>query len=129
MKKLVLLTVIVITLASCKKEKVVVSEGVFGTWELRTIFGGWGQTQTFAPGKGDRYYFGVGNTYAKIKDGKEETKGTFNIKYSGEDRGYKYGLITFTNPAYSDAFSVKGDTINIGTNAADGPSYQFIRVK
>jgi len=132
MKKYLLITLIaLVAFTSCKKEKTTptVSPGLYGTWELRSIIGGWGHNEIIAPGKGEKYQFNIGDTYIKIKDAKIEKQGSFKITYNGEDRGFKYGLITLTNPDYKDAFSIKADTIYIGTTAADGPSYQYIKIK
>lgn len=131
MKKYLLITLIALTtLASCKKEQTstTVSPGLYGTWELRTIIGGWGTNQIIAPGK-EQYQFKTGDTYLKLKDGKVASQGNLKIDYSGEDRGFKYGTITLTNPDYKDAFSIKADSIYIGTTIADGPSYLYIKIK
>jgi hypothetical protein len=132
MKKHLLITLIaLVTFTACKKEKTIttVSPGLYGTWELRSIVGGWGHKEIIAPGKGEQYQFNTGDTYLKIKDAKIEKQGAFKITYDGESNGFKYGLITLTNPDYTDAFSIKADTIYIGSSAADGPSYLYIKIK
>ncbi|MBD1394347.1 hypothetical protein [Mucilaginibacter glaciei] len=131
MKKHLLTALIALaTLASCKKENTntPVRPGLYGTWELRHIGGGWGINEVIAPGKGERYQFNTSETYVRTKDAKTD-KGSFAIKYVGEERGYKYGSITFTNPDYSDAFAIKKDSMTIGTSIADGPTYLYIKIK
>jgi sorbitol-specific phosphotransferase system component IIA len=133
MKKVLLFVVMIICLAACKKDrkKVIIDDRgvVFGTWELRAIYGGWGNPQVFAKGNGDKFTFKPDSTYIKYKNNTIEKQGKFSIRFTGEEKSARYGTITLTEPAYTDAFSFKLDTIHIGTSAADGPSYQYVRVK
>ncbi|RYU90614.1 hypothetical protein EWM62_08150 [Mucilaginibacter terrigena] len=129
MKKTLLFVLVVACFASCKKDDNPKIPSVNGTWELRSISGGFSPGVSIAPGKGDKYQFNTNSTYTKSSDGKETAKGKFSINFTGEERGFKYGTITFTNPDYRDAFSYKPDTIYIGTSIADGPTYQYIKIK
>nr|WP_067056063.1 lipocalin family protein [Mucilaginibacter sp. L294] len=133
MKKALLLVAAIICLASCKKDKtkvIIDDRGViFGTWELRAIYGGWGQPQTFAKGNGNKFTFKPDSTYIKYTDNAIEKQGKFSVRFTGEEKNLRYGTITLTDPAYTDAFSFTLDTIHIGSSAADGPSYQYVRVK
>ncbi|MFD0794290.1 hypothetical protein ACFQZX_11735 [Mucilaginibacter litoreus] len=101
---------------------------MFGTWELRAYSTGWSPFQHFAPGNGDKYVFKADSTYVKYKDNAMEKQGRFSINIRGKEGSMKYGTISLTNPDYSDAFSIKGDTINIGTSVADGPTAQYVRI-
>ncbi|MBD1387470.1 hypothetical protein IDJ75_19450 [Mucilaginibacter rigui] len=133
MKKALLFVAIVACLASCKKDrkKVIIDDRgvVFGTWELRAVHGGWGQPQIFTKGNGNKFTFKPDSTYIKYADNAIEKQGKFSIRFIGEEKGARYGTITLTDPAYTDAFSFKLDTIVVGTSAADGPTYQYVRVK
>jgi hypothetical protein len=133
MKKTLLFVAVVIGLVSCKKDrnKVIIDDRgvVFGTWELRAIYGGWSQPETFAKGNGNKFTFKPDSTYIKYKDNTVEKQGKFSIRFTSEEKGVRYGTITLTDPAYTDAFSFKLDTIHVGTSIADGPSYQYVRQK
>ena len=115
-------------LASCKKDKFYIPS-LNGTWELRSISGGFGPTVVIPDGKRIKYKFTINSRYVKTDTNKVETRGNFSINFMGEDRGYRYGTITFTNPDYTDAFRFRPNTIYIGSSAADGPTYQYIKIK
>jgi hypothetical protein len=133
MKKALLFVAIVACLVSCKKDrnKVIIDDRgiVFGTWELRAIYSGWIEPQKFAKGNGDKFTFKPDSTYIKYNNNMIEKQGKFSIRFIGEEKKTRYGTITLTDPAYTDAFSFSLDTIQIGTTAADGPSYQYVRIK
>lgn len=133
MKKALLFVAIVACLASCKKDrkKVIIDDRgvIFGTWELRAVLGGWDQPQIFTKGNGNKFTFKPDSTYIKYTDNTIEKQGKFSIRFIGEEKGARYGTITLTDPAYTDAFSFKLDTIHVGTSASDGPTYQYVRVK
>lgn len=129
MKKIILLLAIVAGLASCKKDQTEVNSGLFGTWELRGISGGWGIAQVYTPGNGNKYEFTIDSSYVRYKNNAIENQGKFSLNIIGKERGFDYGSIKFTQPAYSDAFQIKKDTMYIGTNIADGPSFLYVKIK
>lgn len=120
--------VLVISLTSCKKDRSDIPS-VNGTWELTKITGGFGPGMVVPTEKRDRYEFILNSRYAKTDTNKVVTEGKFSIKFIDENNGYRFGTITFTNPDYSDAISFKADTMLLGSSAADGPTYQYIRIK
>lgn len=128
MKKALLLFVIIATMAACKKENQA-TPGMFGTWELRQVQGGWGALQVYGVGNGNRYQFNSDSSYAKHKNGVIESQGKFSLNIIAKERGFNVGSIKFTKPDYSDAFQIKQDTIYIGTSAADGPTFLYIKLK
>lgn len=131
MKKALLFVAVIICLASCTKDKVIIDDRgvVFGTWELRSISGGWGQPQIFAAGNGDKFTFKPDSSYIKYNNNTIEKQGKFSIRFTSEGKNIRYGSITITDPPYTDAFAFKLDTIYIGNSAADGPTYQYVRLK
>ncbi|MDB5127459.1 MAG: hypothetical protein JWQ85_1691, partial [Mucilaginibacter sp.] len=90
-------------LASCKKDIKPYIPSVNGTWELRSISGGFGPTVVTPDGKRIKFQFTTNSRYVKTDTNKVETRGNFSITVMGEERSYKYGTITFTNPDYRDA--------------------------
>ncbi|MES2269161.1 MAG: hypothetical protein V4520_20525 [Bacteroidota bacterium] len=128
MKKALLMLAFIACLASCKKDYPDFPT-LNGTWELNSVLGGFGPAVVVPDDKKDRYVITINSRYVKTDADKTETKGNFTVKFTEEHNGYRYGSITFTNPAYTDAFAFKADTIIIGSSAADGPSYKYIRIK
>ncbi|MET3978714.1 hypothetical protein ABIB62_001283 [Mucilaginibacter sp. UYP25] len=128
MKKALLVVAVIACLASCKKDHPALSP-LNGTWELRSVSGGFGPAVVVEADKRVTYQFTINSKYLKTDAAKTETRGEYRLNLTDEYKGYKIGSITFTNPDYTDAFAVKADTINIGSSAADGPTYQFIRIK
>jgi hypothetical protein len=126
-KTLLLLLLVAAGTAACKKDKQI-APGMFGTWELRSISGGWGLTQAYPAGNGIKYQFKSDSSYVKYKSDVIENQGKFSVRILGKERGFDYGTIKFTQPDYSDAFQIKNDTIYIGTSIADGPTYQYIKI-
>lgn len=133
MKKALVFVAIVACLASCKKDrnKVIIDDRgvIFGTWELRLVASGWIEPQVFTKGNGNKFTFKPDSTYIKYANNTIEKQGKFSIRFIGEEKGERYGTIILTDPAYTDAFRFKLDTIVVGTSAADGPTYQYVRVK
>jgi len=128
MKKILLLLLIVAACTTaCKKDKQI-TPGMFGTWELRSVDGGWGTAETYPAGSSTKYQFKSDSTYVKYKGNVMENQGKFSIRILGKERGFDYGTIKFTQPDYTDAFQIKKDTIYIGTSIADGPTYQYIKI-
>ncbi|TFF36902.1 hypothetical protein [Mucilaginibacter psychrotolerans] len=128
MKKTLLLIAIFSTLASCKKEKnPQITPGLFGKWELAYVHGGW-HPATAVTNSGNVYQFNSDSTYVKYLDNKVTASGKFSIKINQVQDTIKFGLITFTNPTYSDAWAQTPHTIIIGSSAADGPSYEYHKV-
>ncbi|RWY49495.1 hypothetical protein [Mucilaginibacter gilvus] len=129
MKKALLLVAIVIGLASCKKEKnAQVTPGLFGRWELAYVHGGLAPARAIT-NSGNMYQFNSDSTYVKYLENKVTASGKFSIKITEIRDTLKFGRITFTNPDYSDAWTETPQSIITGTSAADGPSYQYFKVR
>jgi len=127
MKKTLLFVALVTIITSCKKDYPALPT-LNGTWELTSVTGGFGPTVVPA-GKKDKYVITINSKYTKIDTNNIETKGNYIVKFDEENNGFKFGTITFSNPAYTDAFAFKADTIIIGSSASDGPSYKYVRIK
>ncbi|QXV65488.1 hypothetical protein INP83_20900 [Mucilaginibacter sp. 21P] len=131
MKNYLFILALIITLSACKKDNAIKSTPgeVVGTWELKTYMTGWIQPQSYNPGNGDRYIFRSDKTYTKYLNNKVEKQGTYTLSFTSEQEGTKFGKIVLTNPDYADVFSIKENTFIIGTSAADGPSWEYTRIK
>ncbi|WP_454804078.1 hypothetical protein [Mucilaginibacter phyllosphaerae] len=127
MKKTLLFVALVTIITSCKKDYPALPT-LNGTWELTSVTGGFGPTVVPAEKK-DKYVITINSKYTKIDANNIETKGNYIVKFDEENNGFKFGTITFSNPAYTDAFAFKADTIIIGSSASDGPSYKYVRIK
>ncbi|MBD1394346.1 hypothetical protein [Mucilaginibacter glaciei] len=131
MKKIIIIVMLFAFAAiSCKKDKV--ENSVYGTWKLTNSGGGNGIVQgpyTPAPIKNEVYQFNNNGTYIKYLDDKVVSNGNFKINFTEKLGEFNAGSITFTNPDYSDAFQFKPGTILIGSNAADGPVYNYTKIK
>ncbi|MBK0377928.1 hypothetical protein [Mucilaginibacter segetis] len=128
MKKTLLLITIILAFTACKKDKKV-NPTVFGTWELRHIGGGWGIDEHYSAGNGNKYVFKADSTYIKYKDNQIESSGRYSISVSPNQSDYDYGTIKFPDINYTDAFQFKPGTIIIGTSIADGPTYEYTRIR
>ncbi|MBB5396214.1 hypothetical protein [Mucilaginibacter sp. AK015] len=128
MKKAILFVAVVIGLVSCKKDQPAILT-LNGTWELKAILGGFGPGEDVTDDNRDKYVITLNSKYVKTDANKVQTRGSYTVNLTEERNGYRFGTITFTNPAYTDAFAFKADTIIIGSSAADGPSYKYVRVK
>lgn len=130
MKKLIAALAVTALFTACHKDKVQVpANGFTGSWELRTAISGWTALVTYPPGNGNRYTFTADSTYTKYEANQLKAQGKFCTNQIGTDNGAKYGLMKFTNPAFSDVYHLKSDSLIIGTSAADGSSWLYVRVK
>ena len=129
MKK-VLLLVIVCCLMACGKGSVV-APGVFGKWELRRSYGGFGyRDSVYKAGNGTIYQFKSDSTYKHFTKNKLDAQGNFHIKkYNNpNENSISLYMIFFDNDTYGDAFSMKGDTITIGTTVTDGIASDYQKI-
>lgn len=131
MKKIILIIMLIaVAVISCKKEKL--ENSVYGTWKLTNAGGGYSTPSTglvnVSVVKNEVYQFKKDGTYIKYIDEKIVNQGTFVVKFDGEFGDYNTGLITFTNPNFSDVFKYKSGTIIIGNGAFDGPINSYSKV-
>lgn len=129
MKKALLILSVVACLASCKKDKNdnKKTPGLFGTWQLTWLYGGWSPPQR-VNNSGDKYQFKSDSTYTRFIDNKVTASGKFSIHIIETRDTLKFGVIKFTNPTNTEAWTETPNTIIIGTSAADGPSYQYVKI-
>ena len=128
MKKYIFILIVITTaFASCKKDKI--NNSIYGTWELKSVSGGLSPDRAVATGNGNTYQFNSNNTYVKFENNKEVARGNFHITIDEVSRGYEFGTIYFTNPDYRDAWRYSPGNISIGSSAADGPSYNYVKIK
>lgn len=131
MKNYFIIVAIVFAFASCSKDKLQISKNgnIIGTWELRTYTTGWIMPQTYQPGNGNKYVFNANGTYIKYVDNNIDKQGKYTLVVTSEQDGTKFGKITLTNPDYTDVYSIKDDSFSIGSSLADGPSWEYARIK
>ncbi|TWR30201.1 hypothetical protein FPZ43_04455 [Mucilaginibacter pallidiroseus] len=130
MKKALLIFFAAAGVISCQKQdSKPMSANLFGRWELAATHGGLSMPRPAPTGNGDMYQFNKDSTYSRYIDNKITAQGKFSINITETRDSLKFGIITFTNPTYKDAWmqSVSGRII-IGSSAADGPSYEYRKI-
>ena len=131
MKKAFLLVFIAACcLLACKKGAIV-SPGLFGKWELRHSYGGLaGYDSVYKAGNGNIYQFNSDSTYKHFTKNKLDGQGNFHIKnYNNPSANYisRY-MIFFGDDTNGDAFSMRNDTITIGTTVTDGIASDYKKI-
>ena len=63
-KSMIALSLLVMILVSCRKDKEILNDQLTGTWELTKTFGGWGGTTEYAAGNGNTLTF-TNSTYTR----------------------------------------------------------------
>jgi hypothetical protein len=130
MKKILLLLFISTAVIACKKESSTNASGLFGKWELTAVHGGLSSPRAVDAGSGDLYEFKSDSTFTRYQDNKITNKGKFSVRFDEERNGTKFGMIYFTGTTtYKDAFQIRPSTILVGSSAADGPSYEYKKIK
>lgn len=128
MKKALLFVALIAAISSCKKDNSS-SLSLNGTWKLNTITGGFGPTVVIPDSEKEIYKITNNSIYVRTDAKKVETRGYYKVTFIEESNGYRFGSIIFSNPQKTEAFAFKADTMIIGSSAADGPSYKFVRIK
>ncbi|HTK19509.1 MAG TPA: hypothetical protein VL442_08355 [Mucilaginibacter sp.] len=125
MKKLLIILLIcsVYCFTACKKGNSI-SPNLFGKWELRRTYGGFGgMDSVYKAGNGNILQFNRDSTYKRFEANKLVSQGAFHIKKYSPGYG-----IFFDNTTYGDAFEMKGTTITIGTTVTDGVASDYQKV-
>jgi hypothetical protein len=129
MKKALLMIAVVACLAACKKDKnPQITSGLFGKWELAYRHGGFSPSVKVS-NTGDMYQFNSDSTYVRYVDNKATANGQFSINIYETRDTLKFGLIKFTNPNSTEAWTETPHSVIIGSSIADGPSYEYVKVK
>jgi hypothetical protein len=116
-------------MSACKKGSSI-SPNLFGKWELRHSYGGFGgMDSVYKAGNGNIYQFNSDNTYKRFASKQLVSSGSFHIKHynPGEITLSEYEIF-FDNNTYGDAFNMKGTTITIGTTVADGLASDYQKI-
>ncbi|MCJ8210822.1 hypothetical protein MUY27_13980 [Mucilaginibacter sp. RS28] len=137
MKRKFLLAALVVTIIACKKSEdnspsnkiKPALTNVFGTWELLRVHTGWGKSGDLAPGNGDKYILNSDSTYVRYVGNKIQAQGNYSIKITETRDSMRFGMIKFTNPTSLENFQTRPKTILFGTTAADGPAYEYKKIK
>ena len=130
MKQAFLLIAVVLVITSCKKDKVKPAvTNVFGKWELALTHGSIPKPIVSAPGNGDIYLLKSDSSYVRYINNVEQHQGKFSIQITEVRDSIRFGVISFTNPTYQDAFQIRSKTILFGTSAADAPVFEYRKVQ
>lgn len=130
MKKYLLLLAVVLTIVSCKKNEAEPGTlSVFGTWELARTYGSLPKPLEAAPNNGNKYVLNNDSTYVRYVDNTIQAQGNFSIQITEVRDSIRFGVIKFTNPAAQDAFQIRSKTILFGSSAADGPVFEYKKIK
>lgn len=130
MRKILLLTFIVVCALACKKGTPV-TPGLFGKWELRRSYGGFlGSDSVYKAGNGNILQFNSDSTYKRYEAKKLTSTGVFHIKHYNNPAGNSISeyMMFFDNTTYGDAFYFKGTTITIGTTVTDGVASDYQKI-
>ena len=126
----------VFLIVGCRKELSVthiknssVDDALFAKWELRQTNGGLQPGVAYASGNGNIVQFNADSTYAIYTGGDAVSKrGTFHITKTALTMGAAtFDVIYYDHATCGEPIVLQGDSLTIGTSAADGPSALYIR--
>jgi hypothetical protein len=128
MKRIILIILVSLSFAACKKSNVSPSAAIVGEWELRNVSGGdfLGNGPAYVPpvykpGNGNIYDFTSSNTYKHFTNGKQDEQGTYQVKILGtEPDGTKDSALYLDNDTGGQALNITGSQLSLGSSAADG---------
>jgi len=128
-KILIVVAVVCFAMSSCKKDSQGLP-GLFGKWELRRMYGGFGyRDSTYAPGNGNIYQFNRDSTYKLFEKGKVAEAGVFHIRKNEDNGGFEFnGAILFNNGAYGNAIMLKDNKLTLGTTITDGIAADYEKI-
>ncbi|MHA4809936.1 hypothetical protein ACX0G9_17615 [Flavitalea flava] len=118
---------------ACKKDKHAENQGLVGSWEIRSVEGGYSPTRggTYAPGNGYVLQFTDSKYYHYI-NGQAQDSGTYKIeKELTNPFGPKKSKLTYiTDHSRAVYFQATGDTLTIydGIISADGTISKYVPV-
>ncbi|CAN5255919.1 hypothetical protein BH09BAC6_BH09BAC6_32240 [soil metagenome] len=129
MKNFLYLSLLLIGLSSCKKEKHTPNNNIFGTWELRREVGGIaGINKTYPAGNGNKFIFNADSTFKAYHQSTVADQGTFKIVKNGVDYGnIKFDGIFFNHNQSGQPVERKTDTLTIGMDFDDGIAATYVR--
>lgn len=130
MRKILLVIVIAcFGMLACKKSASI-SPGIFGKWELRRQYGGFGGfDSTYKAGNGRIYQFNRDSSYKKLSNGKLIMQGVFHILKINYPSGSSSLEIRFDNNLYGELFTLNGTKLTIGTTATDGIAMDYVKIQ
>jgi hypothetical protein len=129
MKTCLLIIVAAFLMLGCKKSTSV-SPSLFGKWELRRQYGGFGGfDSTYKAGNGRIYQFNRDSTYKHFTMNKQDAQGVYHIKKSNNPLANSVDEIIFDNNIYGDPFSLNGTKLTIGTVIADGVAMDYVKIE
>ncbi|PRY16423.1 hypothetical protein CLV24_101269 [Pontibacter ummariensis] len=123
---LALLAVILLLGTGCERDKldVLPADALYGTWELRASSNGWGSSQVYQAGNGNKLTFSQ-NRYVRNFEGKKQA-GKYRLKAAVSDltkRPTTYIVFYEGNePAHTlpQSVSTANDTLILGMDVYDG---------
>jgi len=115
---------------SCKKEGTSVSATIIGTWELRTIYTGWGPDPNYPPGNGNYLKF-TKSTFEIDTNRVLLNRGSYSIvKEKFNLTGEMGNRIIYNHEENAERtfVDVSHDSLTLSEDANDGNSYLYIRI-
>jgi hypothetical protein len=132
MKRLLLIFVMAASLVACKKNSTApantLNSGISGWWELHRTSGGLRPDSIYAAGNGNIYEFNSNNTYKKYQASLLVAQGTFRIVNNLGPNENGIILIYFDNSTSGEPFQYDGQSLTIGTSAADGIASTYQKI-
>ena len=129
MKTVLLIVAVCFCMLACKKDKAV-SPGLFGKWELRRMYGGFGyRDSTYAPGNGNIYQFNRDSTYKHLENGSLTEAGFFHIKKNGFRVGdSEFSDVILFNNGDGSPITLKDNKLTLGTTVTDGIAADYEKI-
>ncbi|MNK31827.1 hypothetical protein D3C87_502700 [compost metagenome] len=128
MKNLILLLMISLTAASCKKDNQN-SDQLSGKWELESVQEGFsGRTIKYQSGQGNILEFAK-NTYSETRDFKSLRQGRYNtIRKTSMITRQEEDFLSFDGTDPQSFFSITGYQLSISQDAYDGGGLSYRRI-
>ena len=132
MKKIITGVVTIIIagcLGACSKSGDI-APGLFGRWELRRMYGGFGYRDSiYAAGNGTIYQFGSDGTYKHYTKNQLDGHGNFSIKKKGYQLGQDYyDELLLDNNTTGDPITITNSKMTIGTTVTDGIATDYQKI-
>ncbi len=125
-KKLLVILLAIISLASCKKTSI--TPGLIGKWELRKKMGSiLGFDSVFAAGNGRVLEFRSDSGYLQYSKGTLQVQGKYHIRSTNYPAANSQS-ISFDNSDYQQYFNLNGTNLQIGRDDNDGVETDYQKI-
>lgn len=116
---------------SCKKENTSISSKLIGTWELRTIYTGWGPDKNYSAGNGNYLKF-TKSTFEIDTNRVLLNSGSYSIVKEKFNLTGKMGnriIYNHEQNAERTFVDVEHDSLTLSEDANDGNATVYIRIE